>query len=207
MDMNMTDPAALRHVIAHERHGSQLTCKAWRRAAQDLRVPPARSCWTVSPLRGICSGSRTRTIAARAVVVATDHGRHGGPRRLDGLHGQDAAEAAERKLEEARGEVAAFLRRIAGVLDAESTSDAPLSSVERSISGLSLSRADDDPAGDREASGTLSGVPSRASSRTRDSGAAAASRAPALPGMASRRACTVPRHCSTRPARRCSVRS
>lgn len=130
MDMNMTDLAALRHVIAHERHGEPLTPLGLARL---LRISGASSSKLLDRLTASGHLQRVPNPHDRrsSVVVATDHGHTEVRERLDGLHAR-MQEAAEQVPEEARGEVAAFLRRIAGVLDAESTSDAPLSSVERS---------------------------------------------------------------------------
>ncbi|GLI31289.1 MULTISPECIES: MarR family winged helix-turn-helix transcriptional regulator [Brachybacterium] len=130
MDMNMTDLAALRHVIAHERHEEPLTPLGLARL---LRISGASSSKLLDRLTASGHLQRVPNPDDRrsSVVVATDHGHTQVRERLDGLHTR-MQEAAEQVPEEVRGEVAAFLRRIAGALDAESTSDAPLSSVERS---------------------------------------------------------------------------
>lgn len=130
MDMNTTDLAALRHVIAHERHGEPLTPLGLARL---LRISGASSSKLLDRLTTSGHLQRVPNPHDRrsSVVVATDHGHTQVRERLDGLHAR-MHEAAEQVPEEVRGEVAAFLRRIAGVLDAESTSDAPLSSVTRS---------------------------------------------------------------------------
>lgn len=130
MDMNMTDLDALRHVIAHERHGEPLTPLGLARL---LRISGASSSKLLDRLTASGHLQRVPNPHDRrsSVVVVTDHGHAQVRERLDGLHAQ-MQEAAEQVPEEVRGEVAAFLRRIAGVLDAESTSEAPLSSVERS---------------------------------------------------------------------------
>lgn len=130
MDMNMTDLAALRHVIAHERHEEPLTPLGLARL---LRISGASSSKLLDRLTASGHLQRVPNPDDRrsSVVVATDHGHSQVRERLDGLHAR-MLEAAAQVPEEVRGEVAAFLRRIAGALDAESTSDAPLSSVERS---------------------------------------------------------------------------
>lgn len=130
MDMNMTDLAALRHVIAHERHEEPLTPLGLARL---LRISGASSSKLLDRLTASGHLQRVPNPDDRrsSVVVATDHAHTQVRERLGGLHAR-MQEAAEQVPEEVRGEVAAFLRRIAGVLDAESTSDAPLSSVERS---------------------------------------------------------------------------
>lgn len=130
MDMNMTDLDALRHVIAHERHEEPLTPLGLARL---LRISGASSSKLLDRLTASGHLQRVPNPDDRrsSVVVATDHGHTQVRERLDGLHAR-MQEAAEQVPEEVRGEVAAFLRRIAAVLDAESTSDAPLPSVERS---------------------------------------------------------------------------
>lgn len=130
MDMNMTDLDALRHVIAHERHEEPLTPLGLARL---LRISGASSSKLLDRLTASGHLQRVPNPDDRrsSVVVATDHGHTQVRERLDGLHAR-MREAAEQVPEEVRGEVAAFLRRIAAVLDAESTSDAPLPSVERS---------------------------------------------------------------------------
>ena len=130
MDMNMTDLAALRHVIAHERHEEPLTPLGLARL---LRISGASSSKLLDRLTASGHLQRVPNPNDRrsSVVVATDQGHTQVRERLDGLHAR-MQEAAEQVPEEVRGEVAAFLRRIAAVLDAESTSDAPLPSVERS---------------------------------------------------------------------------
>ncbi|OFT51511.1 hypothetical protein HMPREF3159_11660 [Brachybacterium sp. HMSC06H03] len=130
MDMNTTDLAALRHVIAHERHGEPLTPLGLARL---LRISGASSSKLLDRLTASGHLQRVPNPHDRrsSVVVATDHGHTQVRERLDGLHAR-MQEAAEQVPEDARGEVAAFLRRIAGVLDAESTSDALLSPVTRS---------------------------------------------------------------------------
>ncbi|WP_341855499.1 MarR family winged helix-turn-helix transcriptional regulator [Brachybacterium sp. GPGPB12] len=130
MDMNMTDLDAPRHVIAHERHEEPLTPLG---LARSLRISGASSS---KPLDRLTASGHLQRVPnpddrRSSVVVATDHGHTQVRERLDGLHAR-MQEAAEQVPEEVRGEVAAFLRRIAAVLDAESTSDAPLPSVERS---------------------------------------------------------------------------
>ena len=130
MDMNTTDLAALRHVITHERHGEPLTPLGLARL---LRISGASSSKLLDRLTASGHLQRVPNPHDRrsSVVVATEHGHTEVRERLDGLHAR-MQEAAEQVPEEARGEVAAFLRRIAGVLDAEITSDPPLSPVTRS---------------------------------------------------------------------------
>ncbi|MFE7605196.1 MarR family winged helix-turn-helix transcriptional regulator [Brachybacterium paraconglomeratum] len=130
MDMNMTDLDALRHVIAHERHEEPLTPLGLARL---LRISGASSSKLLDRLTASGHLQRVPNPDDRrsSVVLATDHGHTQVRERLDGLHAR-MQEAAEQVPEDVRGEVAAFLRRIAAVLDAESTSDAPLPSVERS---------------------------------------------------------------------------
>ena len=100
-----------------------------KEAFGELSVPLVKDVFLLKELT-LSGAARVADYKGGAGTVFATSGL-GGRERLDGLHTR-MQEAAEQVPEEVRGEVAAFLRRIAGALDAESTSDAPLSSVERS---------------------------------------------------------------------------
>lgn len=124
MDMNITDLAALRHVIAHERREEPLTPLGLARL---LRISGASTSKLLDRLSR--SGHLERVPnphdGRSSVVVATDHGHEQVRSRLTGMHERMLATAQEMP-EEARREAAAFLRGIARVLDAESSSTSPL---------------------------------------------------------------------------------
>lgn len=124
MDMNTTDLAALRHVIAHERREEPLTPLGLARL---LRISGASTSKLLDRLS--TSGHLERVPnphdGRSSVVVATAHGHEQVRARLAGMH-ERMLETAQEMPEEVRREAAAFLRGIAGVLDAESSSASPL---------------------------------------------------------------------------------
>lgn len=126
MDMNTTDLAALRHVIAHERREEPLTPLGLARL---LGISGASTSKLLDRLTA--SGHLRRAPHPRdgrsSMVVATAHAHAEVRERLAGMHAR-MHEAAAQVPEEARDEVAAFLRRIARVLEAEEAG-APLTAA------------------------------------------------------------------------------
>lgn len=128
MDMNTTDLAALRHVIAHEARQEPLTA---RDLARLLGISGASTSKLLDRLTA--SGHLRRAPHPRdgraSAVLATAHGHDQVRERLAAMH-ERMHETAEEVPERARAEAAAFLRGIARVLDAESSSAAPLTPAE-----------------------------------------------------------------------------
>lgn len=127
MDMNTTDLAALRHVIAHGRRDEPLTPLGLARL---LGISGASTSKLLDRLTA--SGHLRRARHPRdgrsSIVVATPHGHAEVRERLAGMHAR-MHEAAAQVPEEARTDVAAFLRRIAHVLETEEAS-APLTDAQ-----------------------------------------------------------------------------
>jgi DNA-binding MarR family transcriptional regulator len=128
MDMNTTDLAALRHVIAHEMREEPLTARA---LARHLGISGASTSKLLDRLTA--SGHLRRAPNARdgrsSVVLATAHGHAQVRERLSGMHERMRA-VAEEVPGGVRSEVAEFLRGIARVLEAESSSADPLTPAD-----------------------------------------------------------------------------
>ena len=128
MDMNTTDLAALRHVIAHEAEEEPLTARDLARLLGISGASTSKLLDRLTDSGHLRRASHPRDGRSR-VVRATAHGHEQVRERLAAMH-ERMHETAEEVPEQARTEAAAFLRRIARVLDAESSSAAPLTPAE-----------------------------------------------------------------------------